>query len=876
VLTHLDTCRVEPEATEFHTDLARLSPELAALLRAHEDSTTYQFVVRAEPAPAGGGAEAVRAALPAAGVARAAGGPPAASPAPGRLDPVLESLLARMAYLENERRDQALSLQEGRLRLENASAERDHWKRSFENAEAHAGRLDAERERLGRQRDHWRGEAERLGALVASIQSSAAWTLLERYRRLRLALIPRDSGRERLYGLGLGAVRRLGRSRPAASLGLRRRLQFGGRRARSLTRIAYRIFATQGVAELRRKTALFVRKRLRPREVLPPVDVPTLPELRRLFVRRQRPVAVIIPTYRQTDLVSRCVESILAGLEPAERPLVRVLVVDDGSGPDVQEHLRRLPVEALLRPANEGFARTVNAGIAATSTEDVVLLNNDTLAHPGWIEALQHCAYQEPGAGVLGAKLLYPDGRIQSAGSYRSVTAPEWFDHCYRFTPADHPPANVQREVLAVTGACMYIKRAVLDAIGPLDPGFAMAFEDVDYCLRARQAGFQVVYCPHGTLTHLEGHTRGERKEAREIRSQEYFWQKWGAHFDGRRVWVDDPARLDIAYVLQAGGHRVIFEHLNHLHDRGHRVHLYTLARAPKWFPLRAPVHTFPSYDALVSELARVPAIKVATWWETAERVWLASLETGIPVYLVQDIETSYYEHDPRSLRPRARVLASYRKEFHYLTDASWTAKQLQGLGLVATVVPPGIDHRIFRPQSVARRPDLLLSVGRRHPLKNLALTLEAYRRLARRPALYLFGIDPEAGQGLAERYLFAPTDEEVAGLYATATAFVLTSIHEGYGLPILEAWACGCPVICTDADGNMDFCRDGENCLIVPKDDPAHLARTIENLLGDPELQDRLRAGGFATVRDYTWVRATRLLEEFYGGVARERSRRG
>jgi glycosyltransferase involved in cell wall biosynthesis len=135
--------------------------------------------------------------------------------------------------------------------------------------------------------------------------------------------------------------------------------------------------------------------------------------------------------------------------------------------------------------------------------------------------------------------------------------------------------------------------------------------------------------------------------------------------------------------------------------------------------------------------------------------------------------------------------------------------------------------------------------------------------------------VEPEVGKGVAEHYAFAPSDAEVARLYATATAFVLTSVHEGYGLPILEAWACGCPVVCTDADGNMDFCRDGENCLIVAKDDPDGLAKTLDRLLTDRELQQHLRAGGFATVAQYTWDRAIGLLDEFYRLIARERSRR-
>jgi glycosyltransferase involved in cell wall biosynthesis len=85
---------------------------------------------------------------------------------------------------------------------------------------------------------------------------------------------------------------------------------------------------------------------------------------------------------------------------------------------------------------------------------------------------------------------------------------------------------------------------------------------------------------------------------------------------------------------------------------------------------------------------------------------------------------------------------------------------------------------------------------------------------------------------------------------------------------------ACGCPVICTNANGNMDFCRDGENCLLVPHDDDARLAEALDLLLGNPELQERLRVAGLATARQYTWPRAIDVLDDFYQRVARERSR--
>jgi glycosyltransferase involved in cell wall biosynthesis len=421
----------------------------------------------------------------------------------------------------------------------------------------------------------------------------------------------------------------------------------------------------------------------------------------------------------------------------------------------------------------------------------------------------------------------------------------------------------------------MYIKRELLTRIGPFDPAFDMAFEDVDYCLRAREAGYRTMYCPGATLIHLEGYTRGERKEAREVRSQEYFWNTWRAHFDGRRL-VGSRDRPRVIYVLQdtgiAGGHKVVFEHLNGLAARGYEAELYSLAHSPKWFRLNVPVRTFSDYRALRADLSQQDAIKVATWWETSEVVWKASLQRGAAAYLVQDIETSYYR--PEEHKERARVIASYRKEFHYLTDASWTRQQLAAHGADACVVSPGIDVSTFKLLSVERSRDVVLSIGRSHPLKNIDFLLRAFPRLRSQASLQLFGIEPSIGKRLTSRYVVNPSDQDIAVLYNRATVFVLPSRHEGYALPILEAMACGCPVICTNANGNMDFCRDGENCLIVPTDDDARLAELLDQLLGSPELQEKLRAGGLATVQKYTWERALDVLDNFYQGVARDRSR--
>jgi GT2 family glycosyltransferase len=584
--------------------------------------------------------------------------------------------------------------------------------------------------------------------------------------------------------------------------------------------------------------------------------------VRAWYRREGRPVTIIMPTYGDPATTIDSVNRLRRTLEPGAAVVV---VVDDGSDPVHQERLKELEhVELELAPDNRGYAASVNRGLArAGHGHDVVVLNNDVIAHRGWLEALQHAAYREH-AGVVGPMLLYPDGRIQAAGAYRNLGAPEWFDHRYRFKRPGHGPANVAGTALAVTGACMYLRRALVDELGPFDPSFPMAYEDVDYCLRAWEAGWEVRFEPSSRLTHVESPTRGTDVGERERRSQSHFWDKWGDWFDRRDVRAADGS-LRIIYVTEdtgvGGGHRDVFEHLNRMRRRGHSVELYSLGGQPDWFPLEAPVRTFGSYEGLAAALGREHAVKIATWWATAPWVWRASVRRGLPVYFVQDIETSYYAGDEAT---QNRVLASYREEFRYMTISNWNRERLAELGLSSELVPPGIDLDNFRPLDRPKREDVLLAIGRALPLKNLPLTVEAWERLDSRPELWMFGVEPELGPKHGARYFELPSDERVNELLNEATVFVQTSIHEGFCLPLLEAMAAGTAVVSTDAHGNRDFCRHEKNCLIVEAD-PEAVRTALARVLDDRELRARLAAAGRQTAEEYAWERRIDRLERFF-----------
>lgn len=343
---------------------------------------------------------------------------------------------------------------------------------------------------------------------------------------------------------------------------------------------------------------------------------------------------------------------------------------------------------------------------------------------------------------------------------------------------------------------------------------------------------------------------------------------------DDHRSWLGErtvdgrDGRRRVIFVLNAtsisGGIRVVFEIADGLAKRGFDVAIWSLEAEPTWFELRVPVRTFRSYEDLMLSLRNEDAVKVATWWETSDVVWLASVNRGVPVNLVQEFETWFYPDDPVA---RAVVAASYRRELVTLTQAGYQQRELDAIGVEAGLIPHGVNSETFHPLSeVERRGDTVLAVGRSFFQKNLAMTVRAWESLgAARPRLLLFGTEPGIVDDERADYVERPSDAEVNVLYNTATVFVQTSRHEGYCLPILEAMAAGCPVITTDSHGNRDFCVADENCIMVEQDDEAGLARAIERLLSDPAEQERLRAAGLATAARLTWPTILDQVQRFY-----------
>jgi GT2 family glycosyltransferase len=236
--------------------------------------------------------------------------------------------------------------------------------------------------------------------------------------------------------------------------------------------------------------------------------------------------SVVIPVHNQQGLTRACLEALFG---TAARAPFEVVVVDDGSSDATPEILAHYDdrVRVIRLDPNAGFAAACNAGAALTGAEYVVLLNNDTIPQPGWLDALIAHADAYPEAAIVGSKLLYPDGTVQHAGV--SFIIEGYPHHIYAGFPADHPAVNRTRRFQAVTAACCLIRASVFRALGGFDRAYVNGWEDVDFCLRAGEAGHQVHYCPASVVLHLESASR-DGASPQELENR----RRWAARWIGR------------------------------------------------------------------------------------------------------------------------------------------------------------------------------------------------------------------------------------------------------------------------------------------------------------------------------------------------------
>ncbi|MGV1770426.1 glycosyltransferase family 2 protein [Agrobacterium vitis] len=273
------------------------------------------------------------------------------------------------------------------------------------------------------------------------------------------------------------------------------------------------------------------------------------------------PVTVIIPTRDRADLLSACLDGLLGRTDHGE---LDIIVIDNDSKEDAtrilldrieaEGHVRRLPM-----PGTFNFSRACNLGVDQARHDRILLLNNDVEPlERDWLGEM-NAELDDPQVGAVGALLLYPDGFVQHAGV--TLGAGSIARHSFHFHDPDggedHGLLAQRRHVSAVTAACLLTRKSHWLQVGGMDEAnLPVAFNDVDYCLKLRRAGLDIVWTPHARLVHRESVSRGRddtvEKRLRFAGEEKVMFERWSDVIDNDPCYNPNCSLSAGDFVLEA------------------------------------------------------------------------------------------------------------------------------------------------------------------------------------------------------------------------------------------------------------------------------------------------------------------------------------
>jgi GT2 family glycosyltransferase len=534
-----------------------------------------------------------------------------------------------------------------------------------------------------------------------------------------------------------------------------------------------------------------------------------------------RTVSIIVLAWNRWPLTKRLLESIARFTDLRN---VLVTVVDNGSSDETANEISKYPwVRVIRHPQNLGFVRGNNAALRETGEDDVVLLNNDIeILHDGWLERLQQCAYADSRVGIVGCRLLLGDGRLLHAGTWIRA------DDCRGEQIGSHEPDLGQyaddRSVEGIVFACAFLKREVLRDAGLLSEEYESYFEDTDYCLRAARKGYRVVCCGSVTMRHDEhGSTESDDSFRLAVyeRSRAIFRSRWRSELESRYTWsltwqsiLNAPSGYSVSCreILRALDAAGVWLTYSYAYDGWSNVppesgrtgdHLLDLIRARR-IPSRPPVSvTYAQGDAFgrnrgklrigftMLEVDRIPhawvrqANAMDEVWTPTEFNRQAMLASGVtrPIQIVPlGVDVDHFH-------PGATRLPNPRNEFVFLANFEWSTRKAPEL-LLRTF------NGAFRRNEPAVLVCKILNRDRACDVPNL---IRAMR------------LDENGGR-IHFIYNHEIPHYQLAALYRSVDCFVSPSRGEGWGMPLLEAMACGLPTIATHWGGHTAVLDAGDS----------------------------------------------------------------
>ncbi len=616
------------------------------------------------------------------------------------------------------------------------------------------------------------------------------------------------------------------------------------------------------------------------------------------FPASPRPLlSIVIPVHDQWRCTHDCLVSILGTVKGVE---YEVLVVDDGSTDETPRMLaRQRHIRTIRLDTNQGFVEACNRGAAVARGEYLLFLNNDTRLMPGCVQAMLATFKERPDCGVVGPKILYPDGLLQEAGGivWRDGTA--W--NCGKFGDPAAPEYNYLREVDYVSGAALMVPRGLFDQLGGFDRRYSPGYwEDTDLCFAARSLGRRVYFQPRAELVHLEGATAGRSTKTGMKRfqtlHQQIFRSRWEDALAGQvpcdpeLVFIArDRCRARVVLVIdhhvptwdKDAGSYVLYRVLGALRRLGYRVvfwpdNLYALPRYTEHLQQQGIEVLYGALDfgSFIEQRAAFFDLAVIHRSSMADR-YLPRLMGKIPeiVYICADLEHLREQRRVAALGTPGvassdRVEELWRRELGILRRADRVAVHSPAeRALLAArvpekpvaVLPLPVRLDALDGASFAARRDLLF-VGSAHPPNTDAVEFwrEAIAPLMEQvlPGVTL-DVVGEASRALAWRpYRSAPVRlhgyvPDATTFYASRRVFV-APLRYGAGVKgkVLEAMSSGIPVVTTSIGAEGIELESGVNAFVA--DTPEAFVEAIRALYGDHELWERVRRRARETIEHH------------------------
>jgi GT2 family glycosyltransferase len=609
-------------------------------------------------------------------------------------------------------------------------------------------------------------------------------------------------------------------------------------------------------------------------------EQPRVPHDRPSFADTGPTVAIIIPTRDGLEYLGPCIDSILEKTS-YDLDRVEIIVVDNNSAnPETLDYLATLAarprVSVVPYPHPFNFAVINNVGAQAAASEVLVFINNDTVVHdPAWLSKLVGFAKQ-PGVGIVGAKLLFPDGTIQHGGCVAGASLGT-VQHLLSYAlPDDVVDTDHTREISLVTGACIAVQRQVFQQIGGFDPILRITWNDVKACLECLAMGLRNIYIADPLMIHDESKTR-EPDNTRERyiryfseadytrrRFRDYFYDdpsynpnlsvdKAGDLAEPprvRRPWsrsADRPLRillLSVVYKIGYGVPVVIQQHARKLVQSGYEVVIGG--------PLAENEMSFPGCERVVIGSAKEAAIYAFT-----SNIALVVSHTPpffeVPILIGGHIPVLAYDYGEPGAEFFQDPTRSYLLNVGYqkraaaalTTSIATISKSVKDETLNKDALVVGLANSHLPAWSEVLRPErdrvraaqgwqdsfIILTVCRFHENERAYKGLDKIAMILREvPYLYpeqsksliwaLAGAGSPSDVEQAEQLGFTVfpnvSDEMLADLYKAADAYMGFSKWEGYNLGISQALAMGLPTLGSDIPAHREFGIPTTNSVLV------------------------------------------------------------